>query len=164
MSKRIKFELRLGVLLTFGCACFTVGLTTHGADASENHSTIEERRIGRPAITLDLNVPLITSGANREPIAEASEVPGIYRSFLVWRQKYAHLAICPVDLCNGSCINYGDACLVCGQSPVLPDLINQLGNTHGCFSGCAPSYAAAAYVRPVSSSPGPNCCTTGGCH
>ncbi|MBU6450632.1 MAG: hypothetical protein KGS72_02560 [Cyanobacteria bacterium REEB67] len=75
------------------------------------------------AISIDMSRPLVPAGNQREPIAEAAPVPGIYRSFLVWRQRYAHLALCNMTLCNGSCLEFGDGCLVCAQEPVLPLLL-----------------------------------------
>ena|ERR1700679_147831 len=116
-------------------------------------------RISRPAISLDLSHPLIDPEPNREPIAATGQTPGIYRAFLVWRQKYAHLAICSIDLCHGSCLAYGDGCLVCAQSPILPSLLAGLGSTaHACASGCAPSYVRQSFGH------GSLSCDKGGCH
>ncbi|MBS1994298.1 MAG: hypothetical protein JSS83_27490 [Cyanobacteria bacterium SZAS LIN-3] len=89
-------------------------------------------RIERPAITLDMSAPLIADDRNREPIAAAPSVPGIYRAFLVWKQKYAHLAICNTYLCHGTCIEFGGGCLVSAQSPVLPRLLETVGQSTSC--------------------------------
>jgi hypothetical protein len=134
-------------------ACLLVLESGEGAFAAD------DIRIGRPAITLDLSNPLIDPEPNREPIAQAPQTPGIYRGFLVWRQKYAHLAICPVDLCHGSCIVYGDGCLVYAQSPILPTVMAGLSSTAAaCAGGCAPSY-----VKQTSTN-GAKSCATHECH
>jgi hypothetical protein len=153
--------LKLGFLI-FLCvifACLIVFGPGSGVALADSPGR-DDTRIGRPAITLDLSHSLFIDPApNREPIAEAPQTPGIYRGFLVWRQKYAHLAICSVDLCNGSCIEYGDACLVCAQSPILPSVLAGLGSSAGaCASGCAPSYVKQAFGH------GSVSCHTGECH
>ena len=120
----------------------------------------DDLRIGRPALTLDLSHPFIDPEPNREPIAQTPSVPGIYRAFLVWRQKYAHLALCTIALCNGSCVDYGDGCLVSAQNPVLP--VASAGLVSGsaaCAGGCAPSYIKPQYDRSGSFS-----CHQGACH
>jgi hypothetical protein len=75
--------------------------------------------------------PLVSPGSSREPINTAAVKPGIYRGFLIWRQRYAHLALCNMMMCHGSCLAYGDGCVVCAQDPVLPLLLGESG------SGCA---------------------------
>ncbi len=110
-----------------------------GSGAGASASAADYVRIGRPAFTLDLGNGLLVGDSNREPIAEAPRTPGIYRAFLVWRQKYAHLAICRTDLCHGSCIEYGDGCLVSASSPILPAMIAGISSSSSaCASGCSP--------------------------
>ena len=77
-------------------------------------------RVGRPVSHLHAEQIVAAQGDNREAIAEAAVVPGIWRAYLVWRQRYAHLAICNMIMCHGSCIIYGDGCLVSAHEPVLP--------------------------------------------
>jgi len=126
------------LLLGVGCACVVpllfcapvfaqVQATIQAQTQAQSPLNSLDLRVARPAITLDMSQPLVAAGTNREAVAEAEETPGIYRAFLVWRQKYAHLAICNTYLCHGSCIEFGDGCLVSAQSPVLPILLEQVG-------------------------------------
>jgi hypothetical protein len=138
--------------LAFACLAVALGqictiavAVAHTEETGQGEAGAARARIERPAIRLDLGHGFINAEPNREPIAEAGERPGIYRAFLVWRQKYAHLAICRMDLCHGSCLAYGDGCLVCAQNPVLPALLSRMSAGGACASGCAPSYTTADY-------------------
>lgn len=116
-------------VVVFLVASFVASLPPARADQASAAAAL---RIERPAITLDMSAPLIADDRNREPIAAAPSVPGIYRAFLVWKQKYAHLAICNTYLCHGTCIEFGDGCLVSAQSPVLPRLLETVGQGTSC--------------------------------
>jgi hypothetical protein len=96
----------------------------------------------KKAIFIDMSQPLVAPGAQREPIAAAATVPGIYRSFLVWKQRYAHLALCNMTLCNGSCLYFGDGCLVCAQEPILPLLLGTYRD------GCTDPFVTSAAPAP----------------
>jgi len=100
-------------------------------------------RVARPAITLNMSTALFPLDQSREAIAEAAESPGICRGFLVWRQRYAHLAICNTYLCHGSCIEFGDGCLVSAQSPVLSQLINDSDNGKSDQNSCSNTGASS---------------------
>lgn len=101
------------------------------------------------------------NGSGVEAQDAGTEQPeiGIVKSHDRWLERYVSPVFCPVDICNGSCGAYDDACLLSGSQPVL-SYFGELDGfvLRGCGGACSQTHGQSDSVNPNDAQADGSCC------